>query len=250
MTSAVATLLAPCGLRYVVEPGVIDDRSALAFTWGHCHSLALALARETGREMVALRKTQDPFDHILARADDGRLLDIGGPRASREVTYGGGRLSAVSPQTIAALPTQFGWAAADPDTASQWVPAILDRASRGEPYLTVGCFTRALNVGVLEVRLEWSAVDGAERLTAFGRPSAAPRTVWGRCGVLSIKQDAAGERLIDFCQAAFDVHADRLEAFIRRDPDLFLSRALQPTDAQQPWSPPPRRPTGNWRRRA
>jgi hypothetical protein len=49
---------------------------------------------------VAFAKTQKPFDHVLVRAEDGRLIDIGGARTPAEIVAGGGHLSGV---TTAAL---------------------------------------------------------------------------------------------------------------------------------------------------
>jgi hypothetical protein len=223
----------------VVEPGVVDDRSALAFTNGHCHSLALALHRCTGGEMVGLTKNEDPYDHILTRNDDGRLIDIGGARSPDELTALGGRLSDVDSSTIPELCSEHGWVRAEPELAAGWVDAILARVAAGTPHVRPRCFTYDFELSaVLDVHVEWSGVDGGERLTAFGRELGYPSVPWARCAVMTIKPDENGERLIDFTQAAFDVHLSRFEQLLRTRPSAILENVRARREPEQPLREP------------
>jgi hypothetical protein len=213
-----SSLLAPNGRRYVVDPGVLDDRAALAFTNGHCHSLALALHGETGGEIVAFAKLEKPFDHLLVRADDGRLIDIGGARMPAEVVAAGGQLSSVNTAVLERLPFDYGWVAPDPEAASAWVPPLLQRVADREPHRRIGCFAHGFMLDMQRaIHVEWSEGEGAVRLKAFGRRLDKAQTAWTRCLSVRIPEDAVGERLIDFTEQAFERHARQFELVIRRN---------------------------------
>lgn len=233
------SLLAPNGRRYVVEPGVLDDRAALAFTNGHCHSLALALHRKTDGEMVSLVKMQEPFDHILVRSEDGRLIDIGGARTPAVVVTAGGRLSRVNTATLERLPTKYGWAAADPKLASAWLPPLLERVVAGEPHRQIGCFTYDFRLdSQCVIHIEWSERDGAVRLTAFGRRHDDAPTAWTRCMAVRVPKSSEGERLIDFTQRAFDRHARQFEEVIQADRAGVIANLDDPAVDESPLRPP------------
>lgn len=202
---------------------------------GQCHSMALALQRSTGGTLVGLTEHQSPFDHVLVRINDGRLIDIGGARRADEVTAQGGRLTDIDAETIAALSTDHGWEPADLDLATLWSEAVLAAVDRGDVYRTTTVYTHDFELdGILDIHIEWSHVDSGERLTAFGRRLGDGTGRWIRCGVQSIKPDKSGLRIIDFAPEAFEGHARRMEEMLRECRDAVMARFLEAYDPQQP----------------
>lgn len=229
------TILTPNGRRYVVGPGVIDDRAVLAFTNGHCHSLAIALHSEVGGELVALRKTLEPFDHVAVRVGGGRVLDIGGGRYESDLTADGGELVVIDLDTIGGLPADHGWVDADASLAAPWVAAVQARAAAGDPYLTVGCLSYDFAIdGTLDVHLEWTAEEGASGFKAFTRAVGADARGWTRAMFFRLPRDESGEQLIDFSSAAFERHARSAERTLRANPDLLLKNMRNSAYRDQP----------------
>ena len=235
--AATTTLLAPNGRRYVVERGVVDDRSALAFTNGHCHSLALALHQATGGPIIAYKRYDGSFDHLFVKASDGRLIDIGGARDPSDLTPGG-VLSFVDAADVDPLTASLGWVPPATDLAADWVSSVVERVERNEPHHRIGCFTYDFPLDDrLDIHIEWPELEGAVRLRGFGRLRAGTPS-WARCSVMTIKADENGERLIDFAPAAFGVHARRFEALLRQSPDAVYANVLDPVEPEQPLAPP------------
>jgi hypothetical protein len=216
---------------------VVDDRALIAFTNGHCHSLASALAQELDGEIVALRKREDPFDHVLARARDGRLIDIGGAHTPGELTATGGQLIQVDVRTLEGL-TAFNWSPLASDAAAPWVPAVLRHVASGAPPAEPGVFRYGFAVDDLSIHIEWSDVEGASRLTAWGRLPSTPPGVWNRCMVIRPEKNEIGERLIDFSPAEFDRLACLFERTIRHSLDTTIGYVLNPADPERPRWPP------------
>ena len=228
-------LRASHGRRYVVEAGVLDDRALLAFGMGQCHSMALALQRATGGALVGLTEQQTPFDHVLVRIGEARLIDVGGARPAAELTASGGRLTDIDADTVVALSTDHGWEPPQPDLAALWTDAVLGAVERGDPHREPTCFTYDFALdGILDIHVEWSYVDTGERLTAFGRRPGDATGRWVRCGVHSIKPDASGLRIIDFAPGAFRRHSRRMEELLRASSDAVMARFLEAADQQQP----------------
>lgn len=77
----------------IVTHGVLDENARRAFTWGHCHAMALALHHETGWDIVAVfqngRKALPdvPPSHFAVYCPDGRLLDANGCYAEGELPH-------------------------------------------------------------------------------------------------------------------------------------------------------------------
>jgi hypothetical protein len=239
-----SSFVAPNGRRYIVEPGVLDDRAALAFTNGHCHSLALALQREIGGQLLAFAKTETPFDHVLVRASDGQLIDIGGARSSAEVVANGGKLFPVSGGTLHRLPDEFGWTPPEPDAASPWVGPVLARVESGEAHHRIGCFTHDFELGShFMIHIEWTEADGALRLVAFGRASVGSPSRWTRCLSCRVPTNADGEYLIDFSDHAFRELARQFEQTIRLQRARVVGNLNTPREGGTPMCPPAVAPT-------
>lgn len=228
-------LQASHGRRYVVEAGVLDDRALLGFKMGQCHSMALALQRATEGALVGLTEHQTPFDHVLVRIEDGRLIDVGGARRADEVTATGGRLTDIDARAIAALSTDHDWEPAEPDLAELWSEAVLATVERGDVYRKATVYTREFELnGVLDIHIEWSHAHAGESLTAFGRTPGDKTGRWIRCGVLSIKPNESELRIIDFTPEAFDRHALRMEERLRASPGDVKARFDEAREPQQP----------------
>jgi hypothetical protein len=241
------SLLAPNSRRYVVHPGILDDRAALVFTNGHCHSLALALHRATGGEMVAFTRTQKPFEHVLVRADDGRLIDIGGARTPAEVVAAGGHLRGLNSETLEQLTSEYGWVSPVPEVASAWVAPLLERVAAGAPHHRIGCFAYEFVLdGQISMHVEWSERDGALRLVAFGRRLDEEPTAWTRCSSAQVPENAFGEQVIDFTHQDFECHRRRFEKVIRGRREQIIANLDASKVIDSPVCPPDDdRRTGN-----
>lgn len=72
------------GNKVECVPGVIDDAAIEAFSYGHCHVLALALHEATGWPLVAIwyddaPREDDIPDHVAVRnPSNGKLVDVSG----------------------------------------------------------------------------------------------------------------------------------------------------------------------------
>lgn len=232
-------LKASHGRRYVVEAGVLDDRALLGFTMGQCHAMALALRQATNGTLVGLVTAQEPFDHLLVRISDGRLVDVGGARIDAEVAVSAGRLSEIGDETVSELTTDYGWEPPQIEIARLWTDPVLDAVHRGEPHRQPTCFVHDFQLDeVLDIHIEWSAVDAGERLTAFGRRPGDAAGAWVRCGVQSIKEDKASLRVIDFTSEAFAIHTMRMKALLRQRSETVVAEFVAGRDPQQPLMPP------------
>jgi hypothetical protein len=234
----VVQLRASDGRRYVVETGVIDDRALLGFTMGQCHAMALALREKTGGPIVGLVEKASPFDHLLTRSDDGRLIDIGGAR-SPDLISSGGQLTEVDVDTVRALTTDHGWEVPQLDIARLFVSAVLEGVQQGRQHRQPTCFTHDFSLGdILDIHIEWSIFDTGERLTAFGRRPDDPLGTWVRCATQAIKPDALGNRIIEFTPEVFAAHAKRFEIHIRELDTAIETHFLAALNPQQPLKPP------------
>jgi hypothetical protein len=233
-----SSFLAPQGRRYIVDPGVLDDRASLAFTNGHCHSLALALHRETGGEMLSFAKHETPFDHVLVRAVDGRLIDIGGARTTADVVAQGGQLLGVDEGTLYSLPHVYQWATPEPNAARAWVKPVLDHVKANEAHRRIACFTHTFDLDEeWTIHIEWTEADGALRLIAFGR-ARTDAVTWTRCLSCRVPENSFGERVIDFTLPAFGEHAQQFEAMIRQSRGQVIANLKSPPEADAPVCPP------------
>jgi hypothetical protein len=198
------------GRRYLMQRGVVDGRSILAFSNGHCHSLALALRNATGGELVAFRRHQEPFDHVLCRLDDERLADIGGARTGEQIVRRGGQLGSTDKETLMALPERFKWAQPDPGMAEPWVKPVLELATANAEYQQVpllSCRRVDERRGLL-IHFEWSGDHGGVTINGFARGTVNTSKRWAHVLDMGVPKDARGIRTIDFTARALADHAD------------------------------------------
>lgn len=66
------------GQTYRVRPGVIDQNAKDLFSYGHCHSLALAVYKKTGFEIAGFLDKEFDIFHLFNITDKGKALDIEG----------------------------------------------------------------------------------------------------------------------------------------------------------------------------
>lgn len=78
--------------RMPVQPGEIDEAACHAYSWGQCHSLAIALSEATQWPIVELcdlprfgPDSMRSIIHMLVQRPDGMLLDITGARSRAEL---------------------------------------------------------------------------------------------------------------------------------------------------------------------
>jgi hypothetical protein len=221
------------GRRYVVEPGVVDGRSILALTSGHCHSFALALHEATGGELVSFQRHDQPFDHVLCRLKDGRLADIGGARTRGEVLAKGGELRGVNKPTLIALPDLFDWVPADPIMVQTWVRPVLDLIAAEAPHQVVPTLTcqRIDNELGLLIHFEWTEAAGGVTIDAFARRVAVRCGPWAHVLDMGVPEVLPGVRLIDFTSAALAGHADLA---MQRFGPRMAQRVAEPLTSAQP----------------
>lgn len=217
------TLLAPNARRYVLEPGVIDDRSMLAFTNGHCHSLALAIHERTGWETVGLYSGSGSLEHVLAADPAGRFVDIGGVRRQPELVSDGRMLAPLDPSEISALPDVLGWAIPQPAIASEWVSSVLERVASGVAPERIGYFEETFRfLENFEVLVEWTESEGALYLRAFLRIRGSISSDWRRCASIPVAKNEQQERLIDFSREAFEAHLQMVQRGFNSRPELVF----------------------------
>jgi hypothetical protein len=198
------------GRRYVVEPGVVDGRSILALTNGHCHSFALALHEATGGELISFQRHAQPFDHVLCRLSDGRLADIGGARTTEEVLVEDGELRGVDTPTLIALPDLFDWVPANPTIVQAWVRPVLDLIAAKAAHQVVPTLTcQRIDDGLgLLIHFEWTEASGGVTINAFARRTAVRSGPWAHVLSMGVPEVLPGVRLIDFTSEALAGHAD------------------------------------------
>jgi hypothetical protein len=221
--TAVIRLPAPNSRLHLVESGVLDQRAALAFTNGHCHSLALALRQEKGWPMIGLYRPEGECLHILGRRDDGALVDIGGARMQEDILVSepGGEFREVDDDEVERLCRDVGWADPRPDLASAWVEGVVEHATAGGERVVASPFSTVFNRSDgLDLRVTW---DGDTHLIAHVRETGSPTGMWVRCAAIPTPRDSVtGEYVIDF----------RAEAFAERA-QLYADRYFDPAEARR-----------------
>ena len=234
--AATTTLLAPNGRRYVVERGVVDDRSAL-----HLRMVTVTASpwRSTRRQAAPSSRTSATTGHsiIFVKASDGRLIDIGGARDPSDLTPGG-VLSFVDAADVDPLTASLGWVPPATDLAADWVSSVVERVERNRR-ITVSAASRTTSRWTTASTFTSNGPNWRARVRlrrAWPATSGTPS--WARCSVVTIKADENGERLIDFAPAAFGVHARRFEALLRQSPDAVYANVLDPVEPEQPLAPP------------
>jgi hypothetical protein len=148
----------PRGGPISLTPGVLDNDAQYAFSGGHCHSLACAVARRLGLNVVVIGRDNaqtrvgGPFEamHVLVEIPGSGWGDVRGvhsdteaftARFRREVPY---RVPASAiimspedlPQVLAASP--HAWSAEDPLLAASFVEPVLDRWGLGHEIAAPG----------------------------------------------------------------------------------------------------------------
>lgn len=130
-----AALIAVPGSRpgevFYATPGVMDDQARAAFSFGHCHSLALALHRRTGWPLLGLSRhdRQANLTHVVLEMPDGRWLDASGPQPADPQPYPGAPPPrSITEEQLLELTEQAEWLAADPQLAESFVDPLLEQA--------------------------------------------------------------------------------------------------------------------------
>jgi hypothetical protein len=200
--------------------------------------MALALHMATGHDLVAEYRGS-ALEHVAIRTPDDRVIDVGGARPSSALQTNGSVLRPMTREHVEQLHNQRGWVVPELQLAAAWVPSVLEKLAAGTPHQSAGCFCDdELKLGDYEIHIEWSRVDMGERLTAFARARAPEAGGWARCGVMSIRPDENGLRVIDFRDAVFAEHAARFKAALRSARSSTIAIAKAPVDAQLPLCPP------------
>jgi hypothetical protein len=201
----VVGLHAPNDRLHLVEKGRLDARAVLAFTNGHCHSLALALNVATGWPIVGLYRERDECLHMVVQGDTDQLIDIGGARTADEVMRDApsSELRVVHVHDVGPLWRKHAWAAPEPEIASSWVPPVLDQAKRQAAHIAGTTFRIVIGrPDDLEVQVAW---DGEPHLIAYVRRTGDATTAWTRCAAIPVpKHEATGEHVIDYRPEAFE----------------------------------------------
>lgn len=119
----------PGEIFYAIE-GVLDSEARAAFTFGHCHSLALALHERTGWPMLGLQHHSKEINHVVVVMPDGRWLDAKGPHPANPAPYPGAKPPLrMSSEEVIALGERKDWLSADPSLAESFVSPLLEEAA-------------------------------------------------------------------------------------------------------------------------
>lgn len=117
------------GEAFYVTEGVLDAESRAAFTYGHCHSMALAVHRKTGWPMLGLQHHSKEINHVVLEMPDGRWLDARGPHRANPEPYPGAKPPQVmSEDEVRALGDRKDWLRADPELAESFVDPLLSES--------------------------------------------------------------------------------------------------------------------------
>ncbi len=194
-------LRGPSSEVFLVDEGKLDERAWLAFIYGQCHGLALALHNRTGWPLVAVVDDNGACGHVCVRRPDGQIVDVTGAHTSEEMASALGQILHIDTHYIRDLESQHGWASAEPDSAGAWVDAVIARAEA--PTRISAMAKPALQITMqidrdLELKIEW---PGAMHLNVYVRriPSAVER--WTLYGEVGLRPDANGVYVIDYTLA-------------------------------------------------
>lgn len=126
-----------------ITPGVLDIQSQYAFSGGHCHSLALAIARAKGLNVVvAGRRPRKGGDlepmHMLVELEDGRWADVRGvyeagdsynTKWDASFLYQVGDAVVVHPDEAGAILAggEHAWLKEDPMLAAAFIEPVLEK---------------------------------------------------------------------------------------------------------------------------
>jgi hypothetical protein len=195
-------LRGPSNEVFLVDEGKLDERAWLAFIYGQCHGLALALHNRTGWPLVAVVDDNGACGHVCVRRPDGQIVDVTGAHISEEMASAfAGQILDTDTHYIHDLESQHGWASAEPDSAAAWVDAVIARAE--SPTRISAMAKPALQITMqidsdLELKIEW---PGAMHLNVYVRriPSVVER--WTLYGEVGLRPDANGVYFIDYTLA-------------------------------------------------
>lgn len=76
----------PSNEVFLLDEGKLDDRAWLAFIYGQCHGLSLAIQSRTGWPLVAMVDDNGTCGHFCVRRPDGKIIDVTGAHTSEEIT--------------------------------------------------------------------------------------------------------------------------------------------------------------------
>lgn len=133
--------------------------------------------------MLVLVAADGTPEHVLVRAADGRLLDIGGARDPSQVVRGGKRLCPVVASDLDELHSLAGWAEPDAETAAAWIPALQKHIASGRPWREVPSMRLTTTIRGLEFQFSWdgdslvavrSRIDSLHEWTLVGAARLAP----------------------------------------------------------------------------
>jgi hypothetical protein len=209
---------------YLASPGVIDPRAVLAFTFGQCHGLALALAEEGGLPLVGIFLPKNECRHIAVLRPDGRLLDVTGSHTLAEIAAQEpqSRLAPIDKEKINLLVSDHDWAPPATAAAKAWVGPVLAIADGAPllPPLSAYRMRKCWEFSGVAVSIEW---QGLPWLEVFVRPPGQVDAAWISYKKVGFPPDPVrGVRLIDFSQEFFETLAQN-----------WLDREFDPALAEQ-----------------
>lgn len=113
------------GEVFYATPGVMDSDAQAAFSFGHCHSLALAVHNKTGLPMLAMSRHSrtGELTHVVIELPDGRWLDSRGVKEAD-----GEEVMPLSREQALELGERPDWLSADPELAESFVEPLLEWA--------------------------------------------------------------------------------------------------------------------------
>jgi hypothetical protein len=195
---AIVELHGPSKEVFLLEAGILDQRAELAFVYGQCHGLAMALHARCGWPLIGLYSGQR-CDHVCVERPNGDFVDVTGAHAAAKVTSESGLMTrTMTIGDIARLESHHGWVRPDPHAADLWVPEVLARAEHGpnRPPLTRPTLDVEIPVdSQMVLRFEWS---GANELNVYVRNPADRKEDWRHYGPVGLRPDADGISWIEF----------------------------------------------------
>jgi hypothetical protein len=199
------------GIVYLAVPPTLDTRSVLAFMFGQCHGLALALTEETGLPLVGVISPTGDCRHVGVERPDGRLLDATGSHSLAEIEaqVPGAKLVPIGEDGIALLVSEHGWAVPETAAAKSWVGSVLAIADGVPllPPLAAHRMRKTWETGDLTVLIEW---QGRPQFAVFIRPSSQEMEAWTSYGTIQFPRDPVRDIwLIDFSKERFEELAIR-----------------------------------------
>ena len=203
-------LRGPSNEVFLLEKGELDQRAWLAFIYGQCHGLALAVHRRTGWPLVAVVDHDGVCEHICVRRPDGQIIDVTGAHTSEEMgSARGGTTHDISVDYIDDLQAHHGWARPEPDLAGAWVDSVLVRAASPS---TIPALKRPTVVVTkqldddLAIKFEW---HGAKEMDVHVRRTASAPDNWTFYGPVGFRTDTNGVWRVNFVPEELERIAQR-----------------------------------------